>query len=91
MDLEGYGMKDLANKFLQTYNSTFESLEIYEDFEIFNYFKCLRANVRAKVNALAAAQAENEEDIQHHVKEMKRFLELMHSYIVADDSVLTFG
>jgi aminoglycoside phosphotransferase family enzyme len=90
MDLEGYGMKDLANKFLQTYNSIFESFEVYEDFEIFNYFKCLRANIRAKVNALAAVQAENEQDIRHHVEEMKKFLELMHSYVLADDSVLSF-
>ena len=54
----------------------------------FNYFKCLRANVRAKVNAMAAGQAKNEEDFRCHTQEMKKYLALMHSYIVKDDSVI---
>lgn len=80
MDLEAFGQNKLSDAFLKEYNSNLPSFEVEEDKDIFNYFKCLRANVRAKVHALNAVQ-EHEEAVKRHINETKKYLKLMSVYM----------
>lgn len=54
-----------------------------EDTLIFNYFKCLRANVRAKVHAMSAIQAEKEHELSFHQYEIQKYIELMEVYMLS--------
>ena len=81
MDLEAYNRVPLANKFLSEYNKKFNCFKVKEDVNIFNYFKCLRANIRAKVHAMSATQAENDMKLQFHLEEVKKYLDLMRGHI----------
>ncbi len=49
MDLERYGEDSLAGSFMETYLKRIPILDTGRDASIFTYYKCLRANVRAKV------------------------------------------
>lgn len=89
MDLEAYNRGPLANKFLSEYNKKINCFKIKEDVYIFNYFKCLRANVRAKVHAMSATQAENDMELQFHLEEVKKYLDLMRAIFRSDKSLFT--
>ncbi len=84
MDLEAYGYKRLSQIFQRAYRSFSSSVATLEDRNIFNYFKCYRANVRAKVHALAALQENEEQLYQKHLKALRKYLLLMDEYIRAD-------
>lgn len=60
MDLDQYDRSDLADLFLGTYLKENPCMITEADHRIFRYYKMYRANVRLKVNALAAIQAEKE-------------------------------
>ncbi len=82
MDLEAEGLYDLSKAFTTYYfrkaKNNFGSREQL----LFTYYKCYRANVRAKVNALRAMQAT--EPVQKKwLAEVKKYLSLMDSYLVA--------
>lgn len=80
MDLEFFGRKDLSNLFLDAYNAILNCFPKEEDKEIFLYFKCLRANIRAKVYLL---NSKSEPDSEKKAKELvkgKQYLELALSY-----------
>lgn len=81
MDLEAFGRKALAKKFLIAYKHSFDCFKIKDDINIFNYYKCLRANVRAKVHSMSALQADNDCELQHHLKEIRKYLKLISAYI----------
>jgi aminoglycoside phosphotransferase family enzyme len=81
MDLEAYDRKFLSNDFLSAYDKQFNCLRAKEDDLIFNYFKCLRANVRAKVHSMRAMQAEDDREFRFHLEEMKKYIVLMGVYI----------
>jgi uncharacterized protein len=81
MDLEAYDRPDLANSFLEHYNEIVPCFEIEEDYSIFNYYKCLRANIRAKVHALSAEQVQQEKSKSYHLDEAKKYLILIDRYI----------
>jgi uncharacterized protein len=81
MDLEAYEQPQLASSFLAAYTSRLPCFEEPEDWAIFEYFKGLRANIRAKVHALAARQAHSPEEREQQEKETARYLQLMLYYL----------
>jgi aminoglycoside phosphotransferase family enzyme len=80
MDLEAFGKKDLSDLFLTTYQSATPDYYTSKDAMIFLYFKCLRANVRAKVTMLALEQAEDSKDKEELMSRIDKYLELMVNY-----------
>ena len=81
MDLEGFRQKHLAKIFLSSYTQKFQCFEGVEDYNIFRYFKCLRANVRAKVHAMGGAQTHDQQKIKQHARETAKYLTLMETYM----------
>ena len=83
MDLEAFGEARLANLFVEEYNRQFPSFLTDEDRYLFVYFKCYRANVRAKVHALAAGQAGDQKSYGRHKAAVRNYLRLMSGYMQA--------
>ncbi len=81
MDLEAFGKSHLARVFERAYQQNSHAFQEEEDQRIFQYYKCFRANVRAKVHALAALQAHDDEHYQHHVSAWKSYLRLVQRYL----------
>ena len=81
MDLEAFGERKLSALFLDRYASLFPSFDSKEDLEIYYYYKCYRANVRAKVHALAAAQEEEESRFKFGVDTVRKYLNLVAEYM----------
>jgi aminoglycoside phosphotransferase family enzyme len=82
MDLEAYRKARLAKMLISEYNQVFKCIGVPEDKKILNYFKCLRANVRAKVHFLGARQADTEKERTEHMTEGKKYLLLMKRYML---------
>lgn len=80
MDLDAHGKPALARLFLKEYQRQFTCFQRPEDKKLFLYYKCFRANVRAKVHALAADQANDTVDYHHHIKAWKSYVNLMQTY-----------
>lgn len=80
MDLEANKAGRLANLLMQTYRKKFECIFDKEDKLLFNYYKCCRANVRAKVNVIAASQAQDGATYRQAVHACKKYLRLMKKY-----------
>lgn len=81
MDFERFKNRQLAETFLHEYNRHFRVFEEREDASVFIYFKCLRANIRAKVHAIQWQQADNEADTSLQFSETRQYLILMNEYI----------
>lgn len=56
MDLELAGREDLSHCFLEEYKRHIPVIEGANDQSLFVYYKCLRANIRAKIHGLRAKQ-----------------------------------
>ncbi|WP_215224918.1 phosphotransferase [Echinicola shivajiensis] len=56
MDLESAGREDLSRSFLEEYKRYIPIIEGANDQSLFVYYKCLRANIRAKVHGLRVKQ-----------------------------------
>ncbi len=80
MDLEAYNQKSLANIFLKEYQRRTGCFRSLEDKQLFTYYKCLKANVRAKVHALSAAQSHDDESFHQHVAALRTYLRLIKKY-----------
>ncbi len=80
MDLEARGKEELASIFLSTYLDAFPIMGSYKEEQLFDYYKCYRANVRAKVNAISAKQASDEADKIEFLKQVELYLDLMDYY-----------
>lgn len=87
MDLEYYGRGDLASYFLEKYNQQNPCLFNKEDYDLFNYYKLYRANVRAKVGALKAMQIEGQVKLKKQLEFVKEYLVLMEKYMEAFSTV----
>jgi len=83
MDLEAFHRPDLADSFLEHYTQIVHCFEIEEDYSIFNYYKCLRANIRAKVHGVSAGQAYDDKSKSEHLDGAKKYLMLMKRYMQA--------
>ncbi|MFN8395238.1 MAG: hypothetical protein U0176_11370 [Bacteroidia bacterium] len=77
MDLESRGFAAFSQQFIDAYDRALHAFQTPEDRNLFVWFKCYRANVRAKVAAIRASQAT---DIQSLKSEMASYLELMAQY-----------
>lgn len=83
MDLENFGKKDFADIFLKTYLEAFDYMPSIEDEKIFQYYKCLRANIRAKVFLLNAGSEPDENERKSKLESGKAYLDLAISYMDA--------
>ncbi len=81
MDFERFHWKRLADLFLEEYEKHFPAFVGTEDRLIFTYFKCLRANVRAKVHAVRLGQAGDERQVAFQSAEVRGYLNLMETYM----------
>jgi len=86
MDLEAYRQKSLADIFLNEYQSRTGCFQFAEDRQLFIYYKCFRANVRAKVHAISAAQCDDTECRKQHITALRTYLKLMNKYITVKKS-----
>jgi aminoglycoside phosphotransferase family enzyme len=80
MDLDAFERSDLSRMFMEDYTLQFSAISGTRDVALFNYYKCYRANVRAKVNCLRARDAAESTAASHALREAARYLELMHRY-----------
>lgn len=80
MDLEAYNQKSLANIFIKEYQSRTGCFQSMEDRHLFTYYKCFKANVRAKVHALSAAQSHDDGSFRQHVAALRTYLRLIKKY-----------
>ncbi len=85
MDLDALGKKDLSSEFIAQYNRLFHAMRTERERMLFIYYKCYRANVRAKVNSLRAKSAPNDTDRKKSLSEAKKYIMLMESYIKSLD------
>lgn len=81
MDLEMFGEQQLAACFLAEYTRYIPLMPKEEDKLVFNYFKCLSANIRAKVHALSAQQAADSGIRNNHLQRVRKYLSLMDRYV----------
>jgi len=81
MDLEFFERKDLSDLFLDVYDSIFPCFPKEEDIEIFLYFKCLRATVRAKVFLLNSKTEPDPEKKAQELAKGRKYLDLALSYL----------
>lgn len=81
MDLESWGREDLSKVFLTTYFEQQGTSISGQEEKLFNYYKCLRANIRAKVYAIEISQSKDEKSKQNYIKEFKRYLSLIVGYL----------
>lgn len=83
MDLEAFRNPEFSELFITTYNLIFPCVQSNQDFHLFTYYKCYRANVRANVNSLRARSAVNDQDRESALIETTRYLQLMNGYMRA--------
>ena len=81
MDLEYYNRSDLADYFIKRYNLANPCLLRQEDFNLFQYYKMYRSNVRAKVGALKALQMTDKDKLEKQLKFVKDYIGLMQRYL----------
>jgi len=62
MDLEYHEQPQLERALLRAYRARYEVFQRPEDWQLFHYYKCYRANVRLKVNLLSAGNSASAED-----------------------------
>lgn len=80
MDLEVAGFDGLSESFTTFYFAKDKSDFGQKEQMLFTYYKGYRANVRAKVNALRAMQAEGPAR-QQNLVDVKKYLDLMEQYM----------
>lgn len=81
MDLESYNHEPLARTLLNSYLQIVPHVVTSEDLNVFSYYKCYRANVRAKVHAIAAEREENLVNRNEHIERMVRYLSMIEQYV----------
>jgi aminoglycoside phosphotransferase family enzyme len=86
MELEAKGYKGYSEQFLSEYLKIIPCIETDEDAGIFLYFKCLRANVRAKVRALGIRDSASGEGKEEDLEEINHYLSLMEGYLQQMDA-----
>lgn len=80
MDLEAFGFELLTEQFLDDYLKHMNSDPGLYHKELFIYFKAYRANVRAKVTALKAAQAESGQEKAKELPQIRKYLDMIGDY-----------
>lgn len=85
MDMEALRRKGLADELLQRYLEGCACVQTEDDLRILDYFKCLRANVRAKVHMISASQKKDKRAVKEHLTRARRYLQLMGSYPLVEN------
>jgi len=80
MDLECFRQYLLSEMFLSLYCGDFPCFQTESDNLIFVYYKCLRANIRAKVFAVTAMAAPDDKSRQTALGLCKKYLDLLSTY-----------
>ncbi len=80
MDLEFAGREDFSQHFLRHYLTLNPCMHSSDEEKLFRYYKLQRANIKAKVAAIKARQAENEENGKVRLQKAKSYLTLMQAY-----------
>ena len=80
MDLEAEGFHELSKAFTRRYFKNAGNEFGKDEQLLFVYYKCYRANVRAKVNALRAMQADGAER-KKNLQDVSKYLDLMSRYL----------
>lgn len=80
VDLDFYANKDMSNSFVKSYMKAFGLHEKDMPVPLFNFYKCYRANVRAKITLLSLK--ENPEDKKKQ-EDVKGYIQLMQDYAEA--------
>jgi uncharacterized protein len=80
MDLEAEGYHDLSKAFTDYYFSKAKNTFGKREQLLFTYYKCYRANVRAKVNALRAMKPDSPLR-KKNLEDVKKYLALMDGYL----------
>ncbi|TKT85084.1 hypothetical protein [Dyadobacter frigoris] len=81
MDLEAFGHAELSDIFKAEYLDHFPCIRTAADQELFIYYKCMRANIRAKVHAISAGQSSDGEIRDLHLAAVREYLGLVKSYV----------
>ncbi len=81
MDLEAYGRKDLSALFVKTYLKHLEAVKSEAELGLLTYFKCYRANVRLKVNAIRLEQSPDGEEREQVTDAVRLYLDLVKGYL----------
>lgn len=80
MDLESFRQFSLSEMFISLYCEDFPCFQSESDNLIFVYYKCLRANIRAKVCAVTAMATRDERSRREVLGLCKKYLDLLSSY-----------
>lgn len=81
MDLDALGRGDMAERWFAEYSKVFSIISDEGELLLFNYYKCYRANIRAKVNLLRARTATCSGEKSKFLPEAEKYLRLMGTYI----------
>ena len=81
MDLEASDKWNLSRQFASSYTDALPCIYSKQDENLLVYYKCHRANVRAKIHALAAEQERGGDLYSGHIKSLCLYLALMRTYI----------
>lgn len=81
MDLESWGREDLSKIFLTTYFEQQGELISSQVEKLLCYYKCMRANIRAKVFAIEISQTNEENERKVYLDAFKRYFSLIVSYL----------
>lgn len=81
MDLDAFRRQDLSELFFQTYHQYLPIAKTSADHQLFLYYKCYRANVRAKVASLRARGAKSEGQREQALNQVYQYLHLMDHYL----------
>lgn len=87
MELEADGHEDLSHQFLSIYAGLIPTLTSKEDFSLYNYYKALRANIRAKVAAIRLTNSDDPQGSAYDLSRLENYLKLMQKYMLADPAV----
>lgn len=85
MEMDASGHDELSRHFLKGYSGHLSCIDTKEDRALFNYYRCLRANVRAKVKAIAAGEA-GDKSAGIDVKPIRNYLSLMAKYMAVAEN-----
>ncbi|NIJ52565.1 phosphotransferase [Dyadobacter arcticus] len=81
MDLEAFGYPELSDIFLTAYSDHFPCIITSADQQLLTYYKCMRANIRAKVHAISAGQTIEGKVRDVHLAAARNYLTLIKTYI----------
>jgi len=80
MDLEAFGYQQLSDILIAEYLDHFPCIQTPTDQKLFAYYKCMRANIRAKVHAISAGQVDDGDVRDLHLASLQVYLRLIKTY-----------